>query len=262
MSVSPSPQKKAKVPKATTESKVKASAATKVSKPTFQTLVMDAVKALNERNGSTRMKICNYVLDKYQTTQSNKAVSMKVSAALRKCVVDGLLTQGHKPGKPQPLEGSVNGSFKINKEKAKEMEKKSKAAAAKTSAKTSAPKKKATTSAAPKKVAKLLVESRKSLGTPMKKRKPAKAATAAAKSPAAKPKPAKKAAAKSKSPVKSKSPAKAKKAAAKPAKKSPTKKKAPKASPAPKAKPALKATASPSPKAVAGKKRGAPKARK
>jgi len=255
MSASPSPQKKAKVPKATSETKVKVSAAKKVSKPTFQTLVMDAVKALNERNGSTRMKICNYVLDKYQTTQSNKAVSMKVSAALRKCVSDGLLTQGHKPGKPQPLEGSVNGSFKINKEKAKEMEKKSKAAA-KTSAKNSAPKKKATTSAAPKKVAKLLVESRKSLGTPMKKRKPAKAATAAAKSPAAKPKPAKKAAAKSKSP------AKAKKAAAKTAKKSPTKKKAPKASPAPKAKPALKATASPSPKAVAGKKRGAPKARK
>jgi len=261
MSASPSPQKKAKVPKATSESKVKASAAKKVSKPTFQTLVMDAVKALNERNGSTRMKICNYVLDKYQTTQSNKAVSMKVSAALRKCVLDALLTQGHKPGKPQPVEGSVNGSFKINKEKAKEMEKKSKAAA-KTSAKTSAPKKKATTSAAPKKVAKLLVESRKSLGTPMKKRKPTKAATAAAKSPAAKPKPAKKAAAKSKSPVKSKSPAKAKKAAAKTAKKSPTKKKAPKASPAPKAKPALKVTASPSPKAVAGKKRGAPKARK
>merc|ERR1719187_1604330 len=130
-------------------------------------MILAAIKALNERKGSSKSAILKYILANY-TVGDKKKASVRVKLALRKLGAGGKLLQVKGTG--------ASGSFKLPK--VEKVAKKPKKVAKKAAKK---PAKKAAKKPAAKKAAK----------KPAKTKKPA--AKKAAKKPAAK-KPAKKAA--------------------------------------------------------------------
>ena len=175
-------------PVATTP-KVKKVAAKKASKPKvaaahppFASMITAAVKALKERNGSSRQAILKYVLANYKVGDAAKA-QVRVKLALKKLVAAKKLIAGGAAGK----KGA--GCFKVPvAAKAEKPKKVAKKPAAKKAAKKPAAKKAAKKPAA-KKAAKKPAAKKPAAKKPAAK-KPA------AKKPAAKKPAAKKAAAK------------------------------------------------------------------
>ena len=138
--------------------------------PKYIDMIVAAIRALKERNGSSRQAIIKYIKDNYKVGEN---ANVHVKAGLRKGVADGRLVQVKGTG--------ASGSFKLAKteEPKKAAKKPPKKPASKPAKKPSAkkpaakPKKKSATKAAGKK-------------SPAKKtKKPAKK-TAAKKSPAPK----------------------------------------------------------------------------
>eukprot|EP00088_Acartia_fossae_P012666 TRINITY_DN16551_c0_g1_i2.p1 TRINITY_DN16551_c0_g1~~TRINITY_DN16551_c0_g1_i2.p1 ORF type:complete len:273 (-),score=104.79 TRINITY_DN16551_c0_g1_i2:144-920(-) len=98
--------------KATTKAKAKAPGTkakrkkTVATHPPFANMITSAVKALKDRNGSSRQAILKYVVANYQVGDANKA-QVRVKLALRKMVADKKLVAGGTAGK----KGA--GSFKL-----------------------------------------------------------------------------------------------------------------------------------------------------
>ena len=179
------------------------------SHPPYNEMVVAAITALKERNGSSRQKIIKYIRDHYTVSEGFET---HVKLALKRGVTKGTLSQTKGTG--------ASGSFKVVKKETKPAAKKPAAKKApakpKTTTKTAKPKKPAAKKAAPAKAAKPKAKkpAEKKKATPKKatttkpKAKPTKAATP--KKPKVKAAPKKQAAAK-----KPKSPAKKKPAAPK-----------------------------------------------
>lgn len=179
------------------------------SHPPYNEMVVAAITALKERNGSSRQKIIKYIRDHYTVSEGFET---HVKLALKRGVTKGTLSQTKGTG--------ASGSFKVVKKETKPAAKKPAAKKApakpKTTTKTAKPKKPAAKKAAPAKAAKPKAKkpAEKKKATPKKatttkpKAKPTKAA--APKKPKVKAAPKKQAAAK-----KPKSPAKKKPAAPK-----------------------------------------------
>ena len=149
--------------------------------PPFANMCVAAIKALKERNGSSRKAILKYIVENYKVGDAAKA-QVRVKLAMRKMIAAKKVVAGGAAGK----KGA--GSFKLPAaEKAEKKKPAAKKPAAKKAAKKPAAKKAAKKHAA-KKVAKKHAAKKPAAKKPAAK-KPA------AKKPAAK-KPAKKAAAK------------------------------------------------------------------
>jgi histone H1/5 len=168
----------AAAPKAKKAAKPKVAAA----HPPFGTMIAAAIKALKERNGSSRQAILKYIVANYKVGDAAKA-QLHTTRALRKLSADKKLVAGGAAGK----KGA--GSFKLPV--AAKAEKPKKAAAKKPAAKKVAKKPAAKATKAKKPAAKKAAKPK----TPAKK--PA-AKKPAAKKPAAKKPAAKKAAPKKK----------------------------------------------------------------
>ena len=163
--------------------------------PPYADMIIAAILALKERNGSSRQAIAKYIKANYKVGEVGPHLKM----ALKRGVTSGRFVHTKGVG--------ASGSFKVAKEEKKEKKPKKKPAAKKSAAK---PKKPAAKKAAKKPAAKKTAKTAK---------KPAAVKKPAAKKPAVKKPPAKKPAAKKPA---AKKPA-AKKPAKKVAKKSPKK---------------------------------------
>ncbi|XP_042861595.1 histone H1-delta-like [Penaeus japonicus] len=156
--------------------------AAKPSHPKYSDMIAAAIKALKERNGSSRQAIQKYIASNYKVGDSSE---VQVKLALKRGVASGALKQTKGTG--------ASGSFRLAKVEAKPAAKKpaAKKPAAKKPAAKKAAKKPAAKKAAKKPAAK------KATKKPAAKKPAAKKAAKkpAAKKPAAK-KPAKKPAAK------------------------------------------------------------------
>ncbi|XP_063589072.1 histone H1-delta-like [Penaeus indicus] len=157
--------------------------AAKPSHPKYSDMIAAAIKALKERNGSSRQAIQKYIAANYKVGDSSE---VQVKLALKRGVASGALKQTKGTG--------ASGSFRLAKVEAKPAPKK-KPAAKKPAAKKPAAKKAAKKPAAKKTTKK--PAAKKAAKKPAAKKPAAKKAAKkpAAKKPAAK-KPAKKPAAK------------------------------------------------------------------
>lgn len=144
--------------------------------PKYIEMIVAAITALKERNGSSRQAIVKYIKANYKVGDN---CDVHVKMALKRGVVGGTLSQ--------PKGTGASGSFKV----VKKTEPKKKPAAKKPAAKKPAAKKPAAKKSTPKKAKKTTA---KKASSAKKAKKPAK--KAAAKKPAAKKAAAKKPAAK------------------------------------------------------------------
>lgn len=139
------------------------------SHPTYSSMIVDAIKALKERTGSSRQAIVKYI------TANNKVgenVNVQTKLALKRAVASGLIKQVKGTG--------ASGSFKV----VPQAPPKKKPVAKKPAAKKPAAKKAAAKKPAAKKAAAKKATPKKKAATPKKKVKSAKKAVA--KKPAAK----------------------------------------------------------------------------
>ena len=178
--------------------------------PPYANMAAAAVKALKERNGSSRQAILKYIMANYKVGRDQKPVNSRLKVALRNSIAKGLLRHHGKASV------GASGSFKIG-EKAVEAAKAAKKPAAKKPKKAADAKaKKSTAVKKPKKAASPKKKAAASKAKMTPKKGAAKKPGAAKKAKAATPK--KKAAAASKKPTTKKAKTPKKKAAAKPKK--------------------------------------------
>jgi histone H1/5 len=166
--------------------------------PPFKAMVKAAVKALKERNGSSRQAILKYIVANYKVGDAAKA-QVRVRLCLKKMVAAKTLVHGGAAGK----KGA--GCFKLAAKAEKEVKKAKKPKAKKPKAAKKAAKPKAAKKPAAKKAAKPKAAkpkkapaakkpaAAKKAAKPKAAKKPAAAKPKAAKPKAAKPKAAKKA---------------------------------------------------------------------
>ncbi|XP_061191223.1 histone 24-like [Saccostrea echinata] len=169
--------------------------------PKYLDMVLDAIKNLKERKGSSRQAILKYVMSKYKVGNDATKVNSRVKAALRKGVTSKALKQSKGVG--------AQGRFSVGEKKA--VVKKPKAAKSKTAKKPAAKKPKAAKKTAGEKAKKVKKSPKKAKTAKPKTAKPKTVKKSPKKAKAAKPK-------KAKTPKKAAKPKKAKtpkKAAAK-----------------------------------------------
>jgi len=211
----PSASKGAK--KKTTKGSGAKKAKSPANHPKYVDMAVSAIKALKERNGSSRQAVHKYILAHFNVGHDAKAVNSHLKMALKRGVASGHLK--HVKGQ------GASGSFKLAEGGAKAPAAKK----AKSASKPKATKAKKASNPKPKKASPKKKSSPKKAAA--KKAAPAAAAAAAAPAAPAAPKPAapkkEKKAKKQKSPSKPK-PKPAKKAATKKAKSTPKKKATPK----------------------------------
>ena len=156
--------------------KVKSKPKAPANHPPYKEMVVKAIIALKERNGSSRQKILNYI------RSNNKVNETMATSQVRKAILALLASKDICKSAKSPQKEGANGYFKLVKKEAP----KKKPAAKKPAKKATTPKK------AAKKVAKKPSSAKKAAKKPAKKtapkKKPAKkvAKKTAAKKPAAK----------------------------------------------------------------------------
>eukprot|EP00794_Sanderia_malayensis_P002946 gene2946-biopygen2608 len=157
--------------------------------PAYKEMVVEALRSLHERNGSSRQKISQYLVQNFKC--SDDAVKRHLKLALKKMLMDGAIIQSKGVG--------ASGSFKLAAKKpaAKPVKKaatKKPAPAKKAVAKKPAAKPKAAAKSPKKPKSKVAKKPKAVKKSPAKKSAaPAKAKKPAAKKPAAKKPAAKKA---------------------------------------------------------------------
>lgn len=72
--------------------------------PTFVKMVIEAVEALNDRKGSSMVKICKWIESKYDIDTSSKSNMNYIKKALKKALTEENLVKA--TGKPSSLTGS------------------------------------------------------------------------------------------------------------------------------------------------------------
>ena len=140
------------------------------SHPTYSSMIVDAIKALKERTGSSRQAIVKYIIANFKVGDN---ANVQVKLALKRAVAAGLIKQVKGTG--------ASGSFRVVPQAAPKKTKAVKKPAAK---KPAAAKKAAAKKPAAKKATKPKATPKKKAATPKKKVKSAKKAVA--KKPAAK----------------------------------------------------------------------------
>lgn len=130
--------------------------------PKYEVMIVEAIKALKEQKGSSKLAILKYILSHYNVGNDSKLVNSRLRLALKRAVKLGHLKQ--------PKGVGASGSFKVGEKKTAETKPKVKKVPAKSPKKTAA-KPKAT--AKPKKSPKKVVKVKKTVDAAPAAKKPA-----------------------------------------------------------------------------------------